>query len=139
MEKYIIIVLFISQGLCAELAAQRQPAPLSDFIPSENTDASKDFNNKRNSPVRKKISFIVKNDMKGFLYGNACMIEETHKMGFEYSVQIKGLPGSLSPIRRVWRNTGVYAKLLLTKGPWWKQTLNNRVRDCRKKSGDLVG
>ncbi len=122
-----------------ELSAQRKTKPVGDYIPSENIDRKKDFNKRRNRPKQKNISLIVKNKGDGLLYGNPCMMQETHRMGFEYSVQVKGLPGSLKFFGRLWRNAGVHTKLIFTRGPWWKLTLNKRVEDCRVKSGDLVG
>lgn len=112
---------------------------IHDYIPSENVDSKKKFKKKRNAPKEKRISLIVKNKTDGVLYGNACMTENTHRMGFEYAIQVPGLPGSVDPFRRIVGNTGVYFRLIFTKGPWWKLVLNSRVKDCRKKSGDWVG
>ena len=135
--KYFFCVLLL--GFSYLSYGQKEEGSFLDFVPSENIDAKKDFNNKSNAPKRKSINFIVKNDTEGFLYGNPCMIEETHRMGFEYSIQVPGLPGSIRPWKRFWRNLVVSGKLILTRGPWWKLTLNSRVKDCRKRSGDLVG
>lgn len=127
--------------LCAvDVSAQRnKEETIHDYIPSENVDAKKKFRKKANAPKTKKYSLIVKNKTDGILYGNACMIESTQRMGFQYSIQIDGLPGSLDPWNRRWKNALVHAKLILTRGPWWKLVLKKRVKDCRQKSGDFVG
>ncbi len=134
-----VIFLLVFLGGYLTSSAQKREKSVHDYFPSENIDARTDYNKKQNLPKEKNISFIVKNNTANLLYGNPCMIDETHRMGFEYSIQIPGLPGSIRTVPRVWRNTGVWLKLIFTKGPWWKLTLNRRVKDCRKRSGDLVG
>ena len=118
---------------------QEDEKEIYDYFPSENIDASRDFNKKVNKPKEKNILFIIKNSNAKILYGNPCVIDETHRMGFEYSIQIRGLPGSVNGWARFWKNSGVFLKLSLTKGPWWKWTLNKRIKDCRKRSGELLG
>lgn len=112
---------------------------MEDFIPSENLDRKKDFNKRKNRPKEKNIALIVKNKGDGLLYGNPCMIRETQRMRFEYVIQARKLPNSIGFVGRVWRNSGVQLRLIVTRGPWWKLSLNRRVKDCRIKSGDLVG
>ncbi len=134
----LVLILLVCLSSLATMA-QKTEKEIHDYFPSENIDARKDFNKKENRPKEKRISFIVKNNTTRILYGNPCIIDETHRMGFEYSIQIPGLPGSVRPIPRIWRNSGVWFRLIFTRGPWWKLTLNRRVKDCRKRSGDLVG
>lgn len=134
----ICFLLFIV-CLASHAEAQQEEKEIYDYFPSENIDASKDFNKKVNKPKQKSISFIIKNSNSKLLYGNPCVIDETHRMGFEYSIQIRGLPGSVNGWSRFWKNAGVRLKLAVTKGPWWKLTLNNRIKDCRKRSGELIG
>jgi hypothetical protein len=90
-------------------------------------------------PKEKNIRFIIKNDTKGILYGNPCMNEETRRMNFEYVVQNPGLPGSLGNRKRLWNNFVTKLRLTITRTPFWKLILKARVKDCRQKSGDLVG
>jgi hypothetical protein len=107
--------------------------------PTENIKSKQDDNKRKNEPRRKKISVIIKNDPKGLLYGNPCMEDETLRMGFKYSVQNPGLPGTLKPVTLFLQNLKVYTKLTLTRSPFWKVILNRRVKDCRERSGDWRG
>jgi len=112
---------------------------ISEYIPTENIDNRTNENKRRNAPKRKNIRYITKNTGEGLLYGNPCMLEQTRKMRFEYAVQTPGLPGSLGPLKRQWENLRTRLNLIFFRTPFWKLILNRRVRNCRKKSGDLVG
>ena len=142
MLRPIVILLICTIGVLLSnrsLAQTNKKGGIHDYIPSENVDSKKKFRKKQNAPKEKKISLIVKNKTTGLLYGNACMTENTHRMGFEYSIQIEGLPGSLTDWERMTDNMWVHLRLIFTKGPWWKMVLKKRVKDCRQRSGDLVG
>lgn len=139
-NRVFILVLGVLMLCATDVWAQRnKEETIHDYLPSENVDLKKKFKKKSNAPKTKKYSLIVKNKADGLLYGNACMTENTHRMGFEYSIQVKGLPGSLYPWERRWKNVLVHTKLIFTRGPWWKLVLNKRVKNCRQKSGDFVG
>jgi hypothetical protein len=107
--------------------------------PTENIRMKQDDNNKKNKPKRKRIDVIIKNSPKDLLYGNPCVEEETRQMGFKYTVQNPGLPGTLKPVTLFIHNMKVYTRLTLTKSPFWKMVLNRRIRDCRERSGDWMG
>ncbi len=128
-----VIILFVA----APILAQTQD--IQAYLPTENVDRKKDGKKGKYRPEKITIRHIVKNDPGGFLHGNPCWIEETRKMGFEYVVQRPGIPGSIKPFKRIWENTKTITILILTKSPFWKTTLQNRVKDCRRKTGDLVG
>ena len=133
----LALLLLLFAGMTTGLRAQS--TDISDYIPTDNVDKRKDSNKKKNAPKRRTIRYIVKNHGQGLLYGNPCMLEQTRRMGFEYAVQTPGLPGSLRPVKRHWDNVRTWMRLIVLKSPFWKMTLNKRVKDCRKKSGDLVG
>lgn len=138
--RVVILVLGVFMFCSVDVWAQRnKDESIHDYLPSENVDPKKKFKKKSNAPQTKDYGLIVKNKTKGILYGNACMSENTQRMGFEYSIQVEGLPGSLYPWERRWKNALVHAKLIFTRGPWWKLVLNKRVKNCRQKSGDFVG
>lgn len=119
------------------LLAQKKE-DLKKQFPTENLYMGKD-SRKKSKPKEKNIRLIIKNDTKGILYGNPCMNEETRRMGFEYVVQTPGLPGSLGTFRRLWNNFWTKARLTFTNTPFWKLILKKRVKDCRQRSGDMVG
>lgn len=138
-----VFVCFFIMTLCmlasGKAIGQKKPKDFTEYIPTENINKKKDFNRKKHAPKRKNIRFIIKNNTKGILYGNPCMIEETRRMGFEYAVQTKGIPGSLGFFRRNWNNLITKLQLTFTRTPFWKLILRTRVKDCREKTGDLVG
>ncbi len=131
--RIIIFLLFIVPATLAE--AQDVTA----HFPTENTTNRRVEKKKKNAPKARNIRYITKNKGQGLLYGNPCMVEQTRRMGFEYVIQTPGLPGTLKPWKRYWENFKTSAVLTLTKSPFWKTILNGRVKNCRKKSGDLVG
>jgi hypothetical protein len=108
-------------------------------FPTENVNFKKDANNAKNQPKRKNISFIYKESSQGILYGNPCAVEATRKMGFEYVLQPPGIPGSPGDKELERNNFLVNLKLIFTRGPFWKLTLNKRIKQCRINSGDIVG
>lgn len=131
-----ILFCFLSLTL---LLSYGQTSDIKDYLPTENLDKKKDSNRKKNAPDEKRIRYIIKNSGEGILYGNPCMVEATRKMRFEYAVQIPGLPGSLGPVKRNWENLRTWMHLAVFRSPFWKLVLKSRVKNCRKKSGDLVG
>ncbi len=141
----ILYILLFSCTICllgkqkCDGQSKKKEKDVQEFIPTDNVDSKKEFNKKKNAPKRKEIRLIIKNNTKWILYGNPCMIEETRKMGFEYAVQTKGIPGSLGFFGRTWNNFQTKFVLTFTRSPFWKLILKSRVKDCRIKSGDLVG
>lgn len=107
--------------------------------PTENIRMKQDDNKKKNKPKRKRIDVIIKNNPKDLLYGNPCVEDETLRLGFKYTVQNPGLPGTLKPVTLFIHNLKIYTRLTLTKSPFWKMILNRRVKDCRERSGDWMG
>lgn len=81
---------------------------------------------------------ILKYDNKDLMTGNACVQEETTKMGFEYLVLCnKDLPTT----NRLWvliYNFGTNLELTFKNGPGWKLRLKKRIVECRKHSADFV-
>lgn len=108
-------------------------------LPTEKVGFNIEDDTKAHRPERKKIRYIIKNGTSGILYGNPCVLQVTRKMGFEYAVQTPLLPGSTIEPRRLWNNFKVKVLLTLKHGPFWKITVNKRLKDCGIKSGDRVG
>ena len=126
------LFLFIS---CITYAQDKYNNPYR----TDNTRVKPKYEERKNEPKRKKIRVIIKNNPRGILYGNPCLEEETRNMGFQYTVQNAGLPGSLKPVTLRIHNFKVHAYLVLTKSPFWKGILNRRIKDCREKTGDWIG
>ena len=89
--------------------------------------------------ARKKVVYILKYNNKGLLTGNACVKEETVKMGFEYMEVCN--PNASNFFNRVWvgmYNFGTNVKLTFKNGPGWKGRLKKKIAACRRNSGDFV-
>lgn len=110
-----------------------------EYARTSNIDPKADVNKKKNQTDPRRMRYIVMNEGDGILYGNPCWLEATRKMRFEYVVQREGVPGSMRPNRRRWENTKTFMNLIILRSPFWKVILNNRIKDCRQKSGDMVG
>jgi hypothetical protein len=129
----VLIFLFVS------FFGWSQDEPIEKLIPTNKTERRKSGFQKKYAPDRKKIRYIVKNAPADILYGNPCMVEETRKMGFEYVIQSRNQPGKMREFARNWNNLITKLRLVLTRSPFWKLILNSRVKDCRRKTGDMVG
>ncbi len=122
-------------------AQKKKPDDPEAYFPTENVNPKfKDDNTRENIPKKKIYSVIYKYNLEGTLYGNPCAMEETMRMGFIYVVQPKGWlptnqPWPIVVLNNLWVNT----KLVVTRSPFWKMILKNRIEKCRDKSGDVVG
>lgn len=135
--RYVLLILVCLGG--ASLFGQKKEKPVRDYLPTENLEQRKDANKASNRPKRKNISLIYVPSADGILYGNACATEETHRMGFEYIVEPQNGVESKSWAGKLLNNMWVKLKLVVTRSPFWKLTLNNRIRKCRRQTGDFVG
>ena len=133
------VFIFILTAVAFGVKAQGKEKSVSEYLPTENLENRKDGNKASNRPERKKISLIYVASANGILYGNACATAETHRMGFEYIVEpLNGLE-SRSGMGKFLNNLWVKSKLFVRRSPFWKATLNNRIRKCRRQTGDFVG
>jgi hypothetical protein len=138
----LVFVFFACTILLPKLAigqSKKADLPLSSYIPTENVDPRKESNKRKNRPETSEYSFIYKRHNSGLLLGNACVIQATHKMGFEYVLQPVGYPNGISKFRFGVNNVWVNTKLVFTRSPFWKVILDNKIKDCRQKSGDFAG
>ncbi|WP_420316343.1 hypothetical protein [Ekhidna sp.] len=132
------IFFFAYFFICFASFAQREK-PVEDHLPTENLEMRKDANKASNKPKRKTYSFIYVPNADKILYGNPCVLEATHKMGFEYLVEPSYLNTSRTWEGKFLNNLWVKTKLVVTRSPFWKVILNRKIKKCRKMTGDLVG
>jgi hypothetical protein len=111
-------------------------AQITDELPTNSTQRKR-VDHRKYEPKRKTYSKIYKLSTKKTLYGNPCALEQTRKMGFEYVPLTKGR--GKTAVGVILNNTAVGAKLFVTRTPFWKLILKNRMKDCRTKSGDGIG
>jgi hypothetical protein len=136
---YFLFVFLLMSFFCADSYAQKKKQDnITDYFPTESSSWI-DANTPKNAPKRKMISLIYKSDASGLLYGNPCAVDATKAMGFIYSLNLEGAPGSTPKFKRLANNILVNIKLIFTRSPFWKLILNKRINDCRERSGDFVG
>ncbi len=136
MRYILFIVLATSSSF---LLAQKREKSVRDYLPTDNLENRKDANKASNRPQRKNISLIYVGSASNILYGNACATAETHRMGFEYIVEPTNGLESKTRVGKTLNNLWVKSKLVLRRSPFWKLTLNNRIKKCRRQTGDFVG
>jgi len=111
---------------------------VEDQLPTEKIDRRKD-SNKPSNRSNNRIREIYKKSTWKIGYGNACIEEATQRMRFVYVPVVKSQPSYRSEFKRNWHNWWVKSGLLIRRGPWWKLVITKRIKDCRRKSGDMVG
>ena len=119
--------------------SQKKEKPISDHFPTGNLDITKDDNKPANRPDRKNIRLLYVPNADKILYGNPCATEATHGMGFEYIVEPRNGLESKKSLGKFLNNLWIKTKLVATRSPFWKMILNNKIKKCRRQSGDFVG
>ncbi|MCV9388155.1 hypothetical protein [Reichenbachiella ulvae] len=135
-----IVSVFFSFALCvlfsSELHAQEE---IKKELPTRKVDRKVKEDVRRNQPDIRDYNHIYIKDGKSMLYGNRCALEATHQMGFEYVLEHRPEQSFKSKWYRFKNNFWVKSKLCVTRGPWWKLTVNKRLKECAKLSGDSRG
>ena len=110
-----------------------------DYFPTPNTARDARPDPKKAKSKQKKIRFIITDDTRNTLTGNACFEEATRSMGFMYMP----VPPGQGPNRNRWakgtHNFGAKFAILINNGPCWKRKVNKKREECRIKSGDYMG
>lgn len=81
---------------------------------------------------------LLKYDNKDLLTGNACVHDETVKMGFEYLVICNKDIEQTNRLYVFFYNLGTNIELTFKNGPGWKFRLKKRIVECRRQSSDFV-
>jgi len=133
--KLVFAVFLLSLiGLKAEAQSS-----IEENMPTRKVDNSVKEDKKKYHSKREKLMYIYKRRTNGTLYGNPCALAVTHKMGFEYMAEQKSTIDLKSYWSRFIHNGWVKTKLVLRRGPWWKITVNKRLKDCQGSTGDRTG
>jgi hypothetical protein len=132
----LIFILFLS-GLFLQIqiagAQSRRQKMKSDFL-------AFDIDHDEMTPrMYKAPSYLIVKDTKGKLIGNKCVDLYTQKLGFNYLVLNSSNCYNKTGFSIMMHNFWVQCKVTLRHGPFWKATLKNKIRECRKLSGDYVG
>ncbi|UXP33277.1 hypothetical protein N6H18_04850 [Reichenbachiella agarivorans] len=126
------LLLVIGGSLYAQEVSDKE-------LPTRKVDRKVKEDTRKNQPGKHAIAYIYVKDGEKLLYGNRCAIEETHQMGFEYVLEDKRYQDFGTKWRRFGNNLKIKTKLVFTKGPWWKATLNKRLKQCAQSTGDFTG
>lgn len=137
MKHVLVTLMFVCLVICGY--SQNKEKSVRDYMPTDNLQMKKDDNKASNKPNRKKIAIIYVPDSNKILYGNPCATEATHKMGFEYVVEPRNGLESKTSFGKFLNNLLVKSKLVVTRSPFWKLSLNKKLKQCRSQSGDFVG
>ncbi|MDX2195231.1 MAG: hypothetical protein NW207_02345 [Cytophagales bacterium] len=81
---------------------------------------------------------LLKYDNRDLLQGNACVREETLKMGFEYLVLCERQVRFSNRVYVYFYNFGTNFELTFRNGFGWKKRLKQKIVQCRRNSGDFV-
>ena len=128
--------MFFSIGHFAPLVAQDS---FLEEIPTRRVDGSVSEWNHEMSTYLHTLRVIYKKSPNGILYGNPCAHRVTRDMGFEYAIEHRPDRSFSSAWFRFKNNFASKAKLVFTKGPWWKATAKKRMKKCASRSGDRMG
>ena len=125
----ILIVVFNSNS----------QSSIEELLPTRKVDQKVVEDSKKNRPKKTEYMYMYKRRTNHTLYGNPCALSVTHKMGFEYLAQENSKIYLKSYWERFFHNLWTKTKLVTRRGPWWKLTVNKRLKDCQKITGDRTG
>ncbi len=92
----------------------------------------------RKKTKKTKYISIYKTNPTKVLYGNRCVDEYTHKMGFEYILVMPDRDGDVD-VKMVASNIGNSILLTFKNGPFWSRKVKKKIKECRQSTGDYVG
>ena len=132
MKVLLFACLLLLCTLCAFGQKDRKKPPAS-------TNTSRDAWIEEPPKKEKNYFSILKRGSQGTLTGNKCVEDQTMKMGFRYVLVPKKGPGSRTGTGVLLHNTGTKFLLFFRNGPFWTIRLNEKVKECRRKTGDYMG
>ena len=110
-----------------------------DDIATQATDSDARPDAQKMGPKKDKVSYLIKNNPTGTLYGNPCFREVSHGFGFEYLIVPAGIAPNANSLSRSMHNLGVNVKLFFRNGPFWKSRMKKKFERCKYGYGDFVG
>ncbi len=140
MKWAALILLF----LYSILASAQDYSERQSFDPNVKTGAtSVSSDKKKDAPVAdefpEKLEYFIINDPQKVLYGNPCVEEVTHSLGFRYMlVPMTKIDGYIDE-DPVWHNFKTHVKLIFKNGPFYKSKVRKAIKTCAVSSGDFVG
>ena len=139
VSKIVLLCFAMCWCMVGEAQKTKEPEGITSYIPTETTNTKNNLNPNKYRPQRRNIDYIYTHDAKGVYFGNPCVMEATRSMGFEYVLQVRGIPGSPTEDEMFEHNVIVKTKLVFTRSPFWKLILKRKIKKCLEMSGDFVG
>jgi len=142
LKKNIVVLLWIFclLNIHGIYAQDEEVQKYEKDDPTKNIEEEVKVFHKEHDPTDDKLlRYLIKKDTRGTLAGNKCVLDATHRMGFEYLASTKGDPGYKNEFYRWKHNFGVKSYLFFTRGPFWKFKIKKKIKDCRYLTGDYVG
>lgn len=137
--RLIYLFMLIAGLTLLDVSSTLAQTTLEESLPTRKVDKKVKENKASNFPKERKIRYIYVKDGKKVLYGNPCAMQVTHLMGFEYGIEHRPDTRFVHWWRRFKTNTTTKTILFFTKGPWWKSTVNKKLKRCVQSSGDRRG
>ena len=134
--KYLFFLFFLF-ALVYSYAQERERDYLQ-FGNTEKTSNHPKYDSKKNKKPSKRVLYIVKNDGKKALLGNACFEEYLDELGIRYQIQTSAYR-KYNEIERYFHNVSVRAQTTLRKGPFWRFKLVKKRKECRELLHDYMG
>ena len=144
MKSVVLVYLFVlstshsfgQDALASELTQEK----MGEFIPTGKvTWKGYEYVNKGAAKSQnRKMRYMIQYRTKSILYGNACAMEATRSMGFEFTIFELNKPYAWEKRYVFMTNFKTKTFLVLTQGPFWKKRLKKKLRECGALGGDLI-
>ena len=130
-------ILYFTIFFPLEFAFSQEVA--KDSFTTQATDSRAKPDAQKMGPKEDKVTYLIKSNPSGTLYGNPCFKEVSHRFGFEYLIVPEGVAPNPNGLLRAMHNFGVNVKLLFRNGPFWKLRMKKKFEKCKYGYGDFVG
>lgn len=132
-------LLILACLLSVEVSAQQSTETNGEIKSTQATDLHARPDAKKQGPKKKNIRYIIKNDSRNTLKGNACFEQVTRKFGFEYLIAPESYRPNMNGFSRWTHNAGVNFILFFRNGPCWQIRMKKKYRECKYRYGDFTG
>jgi hypothetical protein len=138
---YLLTLTLLTGTLCPAQESLEARSDIENEVPTNVTDVSSDkpFDQTKTASYPKEKLFIIIKKPHKVLYGNPCMEEITHNMGFEYLLIPNTDAEGYTNAHPFWHNLKMRFKLMGKNGIFYRRKLKRAIEFCREMSGDFVG
>lgn len=139
MKRFIFLFLLLSLA-CFLPSTQAQVKTIKEksLITDRTITYQVGYKNQRelDTPVRRNQIAIFRRDTKNLLLGNKCAEDIMRDYKFRYAV----VPPNqrISGTRYFFHNAWANIRLFFKNGPFWKNRMHKKIKECRRLTGDIV-